>query len=118
MFCRRRGSRGRRSWLLRWRGHAFELDGSDAYGGAGEAADHGDCCQDEVSGFGVVDFLFDEHADAGCCDEAEEEDADAAHDGGGDGVDDGCYFSDKGEDDGEDGCASDDPRCCRRRSWP
>ena len=27
----------------------------------------------------------------------------------GDGVDDGCYFSDEGEDDGEDGCASDDP---------
>lgn len=89
--------------------HAFQLNGAEGDGCAGEAGDHGHGGEDQVSRLGVVHVLFNEHPDAAGGDEAEEEDAYAAHDGNGNGVDQSGNFSDEGEDDGKDCSAADDP---------
>ena len=89
--------------------HAFELDGAQDDGSTGEAGNHGHRSEDQISRLGIVYLLFDEHADTRRSDEAEEEDADAAHDGSRDGVDEGCDFSDEGEKDSEDSGTADDP---------
>ena len=94
----------------RGQAHAFELDRSEDDSRAAEAGNHRDCRQDEVLRARVVDFLFDEHAQARSGDEAEEEDADAAHDRGRDGVDEGRNLADEGEEDSKDSSAADDPR--------
>lgn len=89
--------------------HAFELYRAHHDGGAGEAGNHGHCGENQISGFRVIHFLFDEHTDAGSSDEAKEEDAHAAHDGSGDGVDESGNFSNEGEDNGKNGSPCNDP---------
>ena len=89
--------------------HALQLHRSKDDGRAGETGDHGDGGQDQISGLRIVYALFDQHADTGSGDEAEEEDADAAHDRSRDAVDERGDFPDEGEEDGEAGGAADDP---------
>ena len=87
--------------------HALELYRAYDDGCAGEAGDEGYSGEDEVLGLGVVHFLFNQHTDTRCGDEAEEEYAYAAHNRSRDGVDDSGYFSDEGEENSEEGCAAD-----------
>lgn len=89
--------------------HALQLHRPKDDGRAGETGDHRDCGQDQISGFRIVYALFDQHADTGSGDEAEEEDADAAHDRSRDAVDERGDLSDEGEEDGEACGAADDP---------
>ena len=75
--------------------------GAELHRRAARAADEDDGGEDEVAGPGVVDLLLDEHPDSGGGNDAEEEDADAAHDGRRDAPDGGCELADEGNDDGE-----------------
>ena len=77
--------------------HALQLHRPKDDGRTGEAGDHRDCGQDQISGLRIVHMLFDQHADTGSCNEAEEEDADAAHDRSRDAVDERGDLSDEGE---------------------
>lgn len=89
--------------------HALQLHRPKDDGCTGEAGDHRDCGQDQISGLRIVHMLFDQHADTGSCNEAEEEDADAAHDRSRDAVDERGDLSDEGEEDGKAGSTADDP---------
>src|SRR5512133_883030 len=89
--------------------HAAELHRAELHGRAADAADEHYRGEDQVAGLGVVDLLFDEHADARGGDNAEEQDADAAHDGHGDAPDEGRQLAGEGHQDGDDGGAADDP---------
>ena len=89
--------------------HAFQLHRAEDDGGAREAGDHGDRGKDQVSGFRVIYPFFNEHTDTGSSDETEEEDAHAAHDRGGDGVNEGGDFADEGEQNGKASSTADDP---------
>ena len=90
--------------------HALELDRTEDDSRPAEAGNHGDSREDEVLRARIIDFLFDEHAQARSGDEAEQENADTAHDRRRDGVDEGCDLADEGKEDGKDSSAADDPR--------
>lgn len=89
--------------------HAFQLYRTEDDGGTGEAGDHGHCGEDQISGFRVVHSFFNEHTNTGCSDEAEEEDAHAAHNWGRNGVDESGDFADEGEQNGKASSTADDP---------
>ena len=80
--------------------HALQLYRAHHDGGAGEAGNHGHCGEDQISGFRVIHFLFNEHADTGSSNETEEKNAHAPHDRSGDGMDQSRNLSDKGENNG------------------
>lgn len=73
---------------------------------ATQAYDENHGGQDQVRGLGVINLCFDQHADARGGDDAEEQDADAAHDRSGDGLDESRELADEGQDDGDDGRAT------------
>lgn len=77
----------------------------DAAGGAeAQSADEDDGGDDEVTGLGEIHPVLHHvpHAHGG--DHAVQDEADAAYDGGGDGVDQCIELGGEGEDDGVDGC--------------
>ena len=53
--------------------HALEADRADRQAGRRDADAHDDGCQEQVHRIVVVDFCFDEDADAGSGDDAEEQ---------------------------------------------
>ena len=89
--------------------HAFQLDRSQHHGSSGQAGNECDRSQDEILWLGIIDFAFHHHAQARRGNEAEEQDADAAHDGARDVMDESRNLAHEREDDGQHGCAADDP---------
>ena len=89
--------------------HALYGEGTEGNFGTGQADNHDNRGHDEVGGFAVIHLAFYQHADAGGCDYAEQQHADAAHNGHGDTVDKLAELAAEGEDDGHNGCAADNP---------
>ena len=85
----------------RRKAHALELNGTEDDGRAAEAGNHRHGRENEVLRPSVVNLLFDEHAQARRGDEAEQENAHAAHNRRRNGVNESCYLADKGKDNGE-----------------
>ena len=82
----------------------------DAAGGAeAQAADEDHRRDDEVPGLGQVHLVFHHVPHAHRGDHTVQDEADAAHDGGGDGVHQGVELGGEGQDDGVQGGQADDP---------
>ncbi len=89
--------------------HALYAEGAEGDFGAADAHNDDDRCHYQVAGFGVVNLAIHQNPETADGDNAEEQDADAAHDGYGDGADEGCQFADEAKEDGEAGRAADNP---------
>ena len=82
----------------------------DAAGGAeAQTADEDHCGDNQVTGLGQVHLVFHHVADADGGDHTVEDEADAAHDSGGDGVDQCIKLGGEAQDNGVDGSQTDDP---------
>ena len=89
--------------------HARELDFSDLNKGAGKACYKDYRRQGQVASPAVIYLFIHQQAQSRCGDHSVKEEADAAHYGSGDGLDQGGGFAYEGQQDGENGGASDDP---------
>ena len=89
--------------------HALYGEGTEGKLRTGQADNHDNRGHNEVGGFAVIHLAFNQYADAGGSDYAEQQHADAAHNRNGDAVDDLAELAAEGEDDGHDSCAADNP---------
>lgn len=89
--------------------HTAKRDRAECDAGVADADAEYDGSQDKVDRFVVIDFRFDEHADAACRDNAEEKERYTAHNGCRDTLDSGSKFADEREDDGKCRGTTDDP---------
>lgn len=89
--------------------HALYAEGTQGNLGTADAHDDDNRGHNQVAGFGVVHFAVHQDSETADSDNAEEQDADAAHNRHGDGTDDGRQFADEAQENGEAGSTADNP---------